>query len=622
MQNRSPLSLLSLLCVTALLLSACGDVTIDDLIPPTPDEPDEALAEFENQVINWEACNPDILFEPELFEPLGDRLECATLQTPLDWENPALDSVNLGILRVRAGDEGKRKGAILLNPGGPGGDGLGFGALFGLVFSGEANEDLGIPVATPELLSELSDSYDIVGFSPRGVGGSVQLFCGNNDPLPNSNFHTDRSEENVAALLETGKVVAQSCLNNPLYKYFDTEQTARDMDLIRELMGDEKLNFLGYSYGSWLGAWYAKLFPENTGNMVLDGNVEFSTAWQETDFDFFMGFERSFREVALPYAARNNDVFGLGTDPDDIYELYDALPRELKGALVNGSLSIIGSLYSAAFVGDVADALIVAEAVAEILETFGDVTEENQDAFFEAVGTYAYAEDQERNAVLTEKALLLAEDYLIFLFFGLDAAERAILEPGGALFTAIVCNDGPWDKEPQFWIDKGNELNELYPLLGGSVTAQPCAFWPEPTTAMPEVPETIAPILMVQNGFDPATPSEGALRAFETLPNAGFLYIENEMTHTTFPYNTDCVDAKVIQYLLDGTLPSESISTCDAKPLPGEDEVFAPGGVPSPGSQTLSTQGSPKAAVSAGENVLYDKIHEIIRDNAIDFFGH
>ena len=606
-----------ILLLCALLLSACGD--LDDYIPePEPD--DRGLAEFEEQEVNWAVCDPDLFFEG-LVEPLaalGDRLECATLKTPLDWGNPSLDSVNLGVLRVKAGDESKRKGAILTNPGGPGGDGLSFGALLGLVFAEGSIEEFGFPSAAPELLTQVSEEYDIVGFSPRGVGGSFQYFCGSNATVPPTNFYTDRSEENVQAQLETAEVVAEACLNNPLYQYLDTEQTARDMDLIRIVLGDEKMNFLGYSYGSWLGAWYAKLFPENSGNIVLDGNVEFSIDWQKTDFDFVMGFERAFREVALPYAARNNAVFGLGDTADEIYEIYDALERELKGALVQGDLSIIGDLYSSALVGEVALKLVAAAGVQSVIETFGPVTQDTIEAFLEEVEAYTYLPDEDTNAAVREIAVLLAEDYFFFLEESLDRAERDIaLSPGGALYTAITCNDSPWSKDPQFRIEKGDELNELYPLLGGGETSQPCTYWPEPTTAMPDVPENISPILMVQNGYDAATPSEGAVAAFKTLPDAKFLYVENEMTHTSFPYNTECLDATVAAYLLDGSLPKADITNCQAKPLPGEDEVYPPGTAPTLGDPSISLQA---ASEPIAPNPFYNLVHEILRENAAEFF--
>ena len=333
---------LSLLTCLALLLAACGTSGTEESIegPETP-----TLSEIEEQEIAWEPCDPN-LFPEALSEPLaglGDRLECATLITPLTWSEPERDTIDLGVLRVRAGNEAERKGAIFLNPGGPGGDGLFLGALFGLIFENGNVPDTRFVAAAPELLGQVSDQYDVIGFSPRGVGGSFQLFCGSNKLYPETDFYTDRSEENIAALVESGRLTAEACKNNPLSDFIDTEQTVQDMDLIRRLLGDEKLNFLGFSYGSWLGSWYAKRFPEHAGNMVLDANTEFSATFQESFSLQPLGFQRAFQEVTVPYIARNSGVFGLGESDEEVYEVYDALPPTLKNALLNGSLSLIGT---------------------------------------------------------------------------------------------------------------------------------------------------------------------------------------------------------------------------------------------------------------------------------------
>ena len=152
-----------LLVFALLLLAACGG---DAGSEPVVSEPGEALAEFTDQEVTWEPC--DLTLFPEDFrEPLGtlgERLECATLKTPLDWSDPALDEINLGVLRVRAGVEAERKGAIFINPGGPGGDGLVYGAAFGLYFVPGDAPPSSPGVAASGLLAQLSDQYDVIGF--------------------------------------------------------------------------------------------------------------------------------------------------------------------------------------------------------------------------------------------------------------------------------------------------------------------------------------------------------------------------------------------------------------------------------------------------------------------------
>lgn len=487
------------------------------------------------------------------------------------------------------------------------------------MFASNGGAELGFEAAAPELLGAVSSAYDVVGFSPRGVGGSFRLYCGTNRRAEPPGFYTDRSPENVQALLTLGERQADACLNTPLSQYINTEQTVRDMDLIRTVMGDEKLNFLGYSYGSWLGAWYAKRFPQHAGNIVLDANVDFTATFEAIFNDFVRGFERAFREVALPFAARNDAVFGLGGSADEVYAVYDGLPEDLKAVLVQGSLSIFAALYSSEAVPDIALTLVAARGVDEALEAFGDtLTLDNFDAFAALVGEQTYAEDAFVDELARTYALTLAQDYLLYRDFLENGPYPVELPPEGAVGTAVTCNDAPWPQGAEHYIRRGNEAHESYPLLGGALTAEPCGFWGAPTAAMPETPSEMAPILMVQTGFDAATPSEGALRAFDSLPNAALIYIENELSHGAFPYNTACVDAAVAAYLLDGTVPQTRVQHCDARPLPGETQVYPPGGVPRPAAARVSAQALLRPAA---HHPLYGLLHDTVRQNAADFFG-
>lgn len=616
MKNRRLLALLS--CGLISLLAACASNTVI----PKATVGEEALKQFGAQDVRWEPCDTSI-FSEQLREPLqtlGERLECATLNAPLDWATPELGEINLGILRVKAGDEANRQGAIFVNPGGPGGDGLEVGALLGLLFASNGGAAFGFEAVAPELFGQISKSYDIVGFSPRGVGGSFRLYCGTNKAPPKTNFYTDRSPENVQALLSQGQLAAEACLNNPLSAYISTEQTVHDLNLVRTLLGDEKLNFLGYSYGSWLGVWYAKRFPKNTGRMVLDANLDFTAGFQEASLEFVRGFERTFREVVLAFVARNDAVFGLGSSADEVYEVYDTLPRELKAVLVGGRAAITQDLYSSRLVGNLAVDLVAARGVDAVLRTFGEpVTEDTFGAFAEALANFTYAENTLVNEAARAVALMIGEDYRDYLTFLSSRPGPVELGTSGAVNTAVICNDSVWNQDPTFWAAKGDEENRQHPLLGGSLTVQPCAFWGGPNTRMPKTPGVIPPLLMVQTGFDAATPSEGALRAFASLPDARLVYLENEMSHTTFPYNTACVDARVAAFLLDGSLPEADISNCEAAPLPGEAQVYPPGGVLTPKAAGLSVQATLEPVK---RNPLYDLLHQTVRDNAADFFTH
>ena len=576
-----------------------------------PDEPD--LSVFTEQTVAWESCDAQLFEEDkEALAPILERLECATVQTPLDWENPELESVNLGVLRVRAADPAKRKGAIALNPGGPGGDGLFIAAIFGLIFAEPDSERVGLPERAS--FAEISESYDIIGSSPRGVGESFRLYCGSNRLAPANYSAYDTSEDNLDDILLAAQYEADACQANPLTKYIDTEQTARDMDLIRQLLGDEKLNYLGFSYGSWLGAWYAKLFPGQAGNIVLDGNLIFSGTWQDVFELDANSFNRAFEDVALAYVARNNTFYGLGETQAAVLERFVALPNRVKEAYVFGSVGVFGDLYSSGSIPLVGLKLLSAQGAAEVLASFEDPPGLGE--LLDAVEAYSYAEDEELNAELASYAFDIAFDAYIFE----NAAPAPVeITSFGAVYQAIVCNDTAWSGSLEELKAGARVDAETYPLLGVYFAYQPCAHWSQATTSNPAVPSDIPPVMMVQNGYDAPTPAEGAFEAFETLPDARMVYVENEVTHTTFPYGTDCVDETVAAYLLNGALPENAVSNCEALPLPGEDQVYPPG-------TTLSPQmlGATSGIASRGrpEGPLLTKVKAMIRENAANFYGH
>ena len=593
---------LGFLILGTLLLAGCGG---------SGDEPEDASTEpFTEQEVAWESCDAQFTEgAQEVLALLEDRLECATVQTPLSWDDPGRDSVNLGLLRVRAADPEKRQGAIFLNPGGPGGDGLVIAAVFGLIFT--APESRGVP--DYESFADLSESYDLIGFSPRGVGESFRLYCGSNKRFPADVGLYDTSEENLNALLLGSSYVADACQANPLSEYINTEQTVRDMDLIRQLLGDEKLNYLGFSYGSWLGAWYAKTFPERAGNMVLDANTQFSGTFQDVFGLQPLGFNRAFKNVALAYAARNNDIYGLGTTKEEAFDVFLSLPNEVKEALTIGTIDVGQDLYSSSAVPEVGFKLRAAQGVAEVLNILGPDAELGE--LLDVVAAYPYLENEENN----EKVAGYAIDIAFDIYDARDAVPSPIeLSAGSAVFRAITCNDTPWSSDPADYKAAARASAEAYPFDGVSLALAPCAFWSGDPVTKPDTPDNLPPILMVQTGFDAATPAEGALEAFESLPDAHLVYIENEMSHAAFPYGTACVDEKVAAYLLSGELPSERVSNCAALPLPGEMQVYPPEGGVSPQGASAPTE----TALRSVENPLYDLVHELIRENAADFYGH
>ena len=309
-------------------LAACGGGNSSS--PPDPLQP------YRTQAVQWAECDTSILGprSPKLetlWALAGERLRCAMVRAPLDWSNPGRGDVTLAVMRLAAGTPSKRRGALLFNPGGPGEDGLG-NALTLLDAFALGNPDSPLGAQQLRLLAE----YDMVGFSPRGMGASTQLHCATNELKRFVDYSPAGwdAPDNLANTHYNGRKTAEACQKNPLTPYINTDATARDMDLLRGLLGDDKLNYVGYSYGTWLGAWYASLFPERVGRMVLDSALDFDTTIEKSLLHSQPpARQRLFDEVMVPYAVRHPDVFRLGATEAEVRAIMPRLHPRVQAVL-------------------------------------------------------------------------------------------------------------------------------------------------------------------------------------------------------------------------------------------------------------------------------------------------
>lgn len=542
-------------------------------------------------------------------EALGNRIECADVKVPLDWNMPARGTASFALLRVKPADKVARQGSIFFNPGGPGGDGLLFGAIFSYLWN-KADPT----TAAGAALKKLSDGYDLIGFSPRGTGQSTRLTCGSNEETSPEQYQSeDRSDANIKAMLRNARLAAQACLKNPITPYINTDQTARDLNLARQLLGDSKLNYIGYSYGTWLGAWYAKLFPAQTGHFLLDGNTAFNQDFQASFMAQPQGFERAFREVTLAYAARHDDLFELGTTKEAAYSVYNSFPSAIKLTLQVYPDSMIGALYSDGSIVTIPYMLVAARGFSAVVKAHPEL--KTGEDFGPLLAAYTYAKDQTVNAVAGNLALLMLDSYVGIVN---NLAGPVELGYEGSVFNAVVNNDTPWNQDPNFWVKYGDQAAKDFPLIGGGFTETSAIYWSKPTTTKPALPSTLPPILMLQNEDDPATPREGALPAWKSLPGAKLIFVDNEAQHTAFPYDTECVDLKVATFFIDGTLPADPFTVCQAKPLPGETQVYPVGQDYATGTG-LSAQGLKVSAFGASKDSqdALALLRKIIARNAI-----
>jgi pimeloyl-ACP methyl ester carboxylesterase len=572
----------------ALLLSACGGGG------DTPAKLDPLLS-YKQQKVDWKVCDPSIVEDVASFAKPGQleqRVRCAEIRVPLDYLNVARGDATIAVLKFSAGEPAQRKGMIVFNPGGPGADGLIFGAFYGLLWANTNPEH-----RTGAMLKTLSDSYDLVGFSPRGVGSSSQLRCGTNEKTRVvNNPSVDRSEQNIDNMLHNASLVARACQKNPMTEYVHTDGAARDMDIIRAVSGDEKLNYIGYSYGTWLGAWYAGLFPEHTGRMLLDSSMKLTGTFEDNQLLQFMARQRVLDEVLAPLAASNDPAFNLGTTVDAVRQVLPSLPLALHSAFAS-ALPTSNSR-------GVVDAILTLTA-AKGLKTLLELNPQaDQSAIDMKIGSHPFTDLQATDEIARNIAHTLNEAY----FEELNAQPKSVsLLANDSVFQSVACNDTPIPMDRAYWIDKGNEFARKYPLAGGNLTSNPCLFWQRPAVNKPSLMSM--PMLMVQSEFDAATAVEGARDSFAAMPNASLIFVRNEYQHGLFPYDSDCVDFPVARYLVEGSLPRRE-TTCQGNRLPALDPALRA----QPRSNSASAYADPPRA-----NRLVDRIHQVVERNRIRF---
>jgi pimeloyl-ACP methyl ester carboxylesterase len=531
-------------------LAACGGGNSS----PAPVPPDP-MASFTQQKLDWKPCDPTLIGEGDnAITAFGERVKCTLMRAPLDYTNPALGELQVALLKVDAEQPEQRLGAILVNPGGPGGDGLTFGFRYSEFFA------LGNPAdPTGKLFKGMSNRYDMIGFSPRGVGSSSTLTCSSKELLEiERSLIFDRSPQNIKSAQHNARLKAQACAKNPLTKHINTDATARDMELVRSLLGDAKLNFMGVSYGTWLGAWYASLFPERVGRMLLDSSMNVAGSYDDATLLQEAGHQRVMDEVILPYAARHGQRFNLDSDSSQIRSALLALPQPYKMVLGADAINFTNTVNF-----DTNPLAITAIFGLQALRQ--QLPQADERDFHAAIDTYTFTTGPD-NVV----AANLAHGFAVRLLTR-EFRNSVLVLPGKAVYASVICNDMATVGDEQRWVDIGNDYGARYPLTGGAATANPCLYWAPPVVTRPPLAAAAkaGPLLMLQSRYDAETPIEGAQNTLDALPNASMIVIENEYSHGLFPYNETCVDAQVADYFLNGTVPPRT-SSCAGKPLPAD----------------------------------------------------
>ena len=546
--------------IIAATLTACGGGGGGDT--PTPADP---LKKYREQSVVWTECDPSIVgvtdakFD-ELRAQAGDRLRCTLVRAPLDWSNPERGDVVLSMMRLAAATPERRRGALLFNPGGPGEDGLKFSLKLFKAFS-QSNPDSPQGALQLRLLNE----YDAVGFSPRGLGASTQLQCATNEvtrQLDTSAAHWD-TPENINNAHYNGRKIAEACLKNPITPYINTDATARDMDLMRGLLGEEKLNYVGYSYGTWLGAWYASLFPEKVGRMVLDSSTDFSTTLEQAVLNGQPPARQHLLDnILAPYAARHAAYFQLGTSVEQVRTVVSNLSPRVQ-QLLAGHLAKLG--YKSDDADQYLGTISAARGLDEVLKNANDPTD--MDAVKSALQQYVFdPSNQELNSAIHGAAEDILESYISTWIT--PQTHSIALGASASVLMSVHCNDTPAITDLSAWLNWIRGLAQRAPLFAPSdIEVHACAFWGGPKVSKPALtPLKQMDILFVQSQNDAATYTEGANNFFAQLPTARRVFVADDYQHGIYPYADSCVDPIVTRYLL-GESPSQRETICQGHPL-------------------------------------------------------
>jgi pimeloyl-ACP methyl ester carboxylesterase len=532
----------------------------------------DPLDPYTGQQVTWGPCS----FTPAEGAPAA---ECALITVPRDWADPA-SGVDLQVSLSRSKATGERKGVLLLNPGGPGAQGTEF-----------ANSVAGLQPA-------VNAQYDFIGMDPRGTGTSPQdrgLQCHvPNGRLPQGLLDArDRSAQSIAAHQQVPRAIAEACQSDAVTPFITTWQTAHDMDLVRGLLGEQKLNYLGYSYGTWLGAKYASLFPERTGKVVLDSSVNWQGRLQAAFESFPEIDQRQFDLQYLPWMTRHYPEV-VGTTPAEAKATWE----RARGFFAANQIS--PDNFDRAFVGmghpfNWLNATLVFVVSANGTAGGTDALAGVRPELLERLDEVSRAEFGVSAADLTPARI--------------SAAEPDYTDVPGTRF-AVACGDQPTRSAAWYRAlsDRQGPLNPLYGWAYG--LSEPCGFWSDaPRQQLPTLPAQVAAnVLVVQGEMDPQTGYEQARAAVRAAPGVGFVSVDDAPYHGQYASDGNpCVDGMVNVFLLHNSRPGNAV--CPGLPLLDEDVVFP---VDGPVRATAAAKAAQAAQVRTPATPLRDHVQRFL----------
>ncbi len=517
--SRTPLTTIGLAgALVAVSLTACTLGSSEPELKPSPARPaatpsgasaapnggdqgdpatDARYAAYYGQKVSWSACR--------------DGFECTKVAVPVDWEAPSDARLNLSVIRRRA--TGDRLGSLFLNPGGPGVPGVSF-----------------LRVAASSYGDPLREAYDLVSWDPRGVGESQPLTC-----LPNSAlddfFAQDATPDTPAEetqIVQDSKRFAQACVagSGDLLEHVDTISTIKDLDVLRAVVGDQLLTYMGASYGTYLGLWYAEMFPRRIARMVLDGVVDPALTNAQFAQGQTLGFSRAL-EGFVDDCLRQRECPLKGTRAD-AYSQLDRLSAviDTKALRTDDGRELTQSLFTTGLFNALYSKQNWGVASAALTEAF------------KGNGT---------------TLLLLADDYL-------QRDEKGQYSQLIQASAAISCLDRSETRTLDQQRTDAAALKAKYPPFGDVIgwSGLTCSQWPTPSTVPVRKIRAAGspPIFVLGTTGDPATPYEWAQSVAAQLDN-GHLLTRKGSDHTGYGLGSRCTDRAVEGYLVSGVVPGD-----------------------------------------------------------------
>ncbi|MFC9990842.1 alpha/beta hydrolase [Streptomyces globisporus] len=430
------------------------------------------------------------------------QLQCGTLKVPLDYRDPEGRQIEIAVSRLPSRKPEQRRGALLTNPGGPGGSGLGY--------------PLGLAAQLPQ---QVLDTYDLIGMDPRGVGRSTPVTCDLTPAQLKRGAYPAYAHgpAELAREARYARGIAEQCAASGtawMLPHTTTANTARDMDRLRAAIGESKISYLGASYGTQLGATYAQLFPERGDRIVLD-SVLGPRGYDVTAFRLLArGMEDRFPDFAA-YASAHPE-YGLGTTPAEVESTYAALARRLD-AEPQGNIT--GTLFRGLTLE-----LLYSDTQLPELAKMWQTLKAGKPYPFEPTP------DQENSA-----------------------ASR----------LHVLCADSRWPRHQLAYQLNVAVDRARYPQLGASTAnITPCAFWPSEHREPPVRIGDRGPsnILLVQNERDPGTPLAGALKLRQALGQRARMVTADQGGHGVYPFGTNtCATEVTTTFLTTGKRPARDL---------------------------------------------------------------